>query len=443
MTIIESLVRLRDDLKKWVTNNLLFLDKRTRNIEDDGSGALNIIDEKGNLILRVDEDGVKTTAVEAKAIRVDGKDVSTLGSSMENIEDDGSDELTVTDPDGNTILRVDEEGLETTVVKAQRLVVNGVDVGEQEPPVTDYNDLENAPDIEDDESAELVVTDPDGNVVMRVDGEGIDAVGVKVNGVEVDPNNVQYTEQELTEEQKAQARANIGAVSADEVGTGDASMENIVDDESGELTVQDPNGNPILRVDEFGLETTRVVAGGVDLGAALAALDHDDVIYAIYGETTYAEVKAAADEGKVVLCLHGGRIYELATFYSVTYEGVTKYYAQFWAIPDSGQARYLAVEELDGESTWGHSGTYRGEGMHNKVKEITEESTDIQYPSAKAVYDLVQTAALTFETDDTLSLTDGVLKVNMATEVGDQTLPVTAAAVNTTVGNIETLLATI
>ena len=50
---------------------------------------------------------------------------------------------------------------------------------------------------------------------------------------------------------------------------------------------------------------------------------------------------------------------------------------------------------------------------------------------------------VSFETDETLILEDGVLRVNTATEVGDQTLPITAAAVNTTVGNIEVLLSTI
>lgn len=44
---------------------------------------------------------------------------------------------------------------------------------------------------------------------------------------------------------------------------------------------------------------------------------------------------------------------------------------------------------------------------------------------------------------ETLILEDGVLRVNTADEVGDSTLPITAAAVNVTVGNIEVLLGTI
>lgn len=48
------------------------------------------------------------------------------------------------------------------------------------------------------------------------------------------------------------------------------------------------------------------------------------------------------------------------------------------------------------------------------------------------------------ELDDTLKIdSEGKLGVNMATEVADKTLPITAAAVNTTVGNIEVLLQTI
>lgn len=49
-----------------------------------------------------------------------------------------------------------------------------------------------------------------------------------------------------------------------------------------------------------------------------------------------------------------------------------------------------------------------------------------------------------FTTDATLTLENGVLRVNTASKVeADNTLPVTSAAVNVTVGNIEVLLQTI
>lgn len=53
-------------------------------------------------------------------------------------------------------------------------------------------------------------------------------------------------------------------------------------------------------------------------------------------------------------------------------------------------------------------------------------------------------AGVQFETDETLTLKDGVLSVNTADAVEeDNSLPITSAAVHTTVGNIEVLLKTI
>ena len=63
-----------------------------------------------------------------------------------------------------------------------------------------------------------------------------------------------------------------------------------------------------------------------------------------------------------------------------------------------------------------------------------------------AVFNAMQGAAsgVDFTTDDTLSFENGVLSVNTADAVeADNTLPVTSAAVNTTVGNIEIILSTI
>lgn len=61
-----------------------------------------------------------------------------------------------------------------------------------------------------------------------------------------------------------------------------------------------------------------------------------------------------------------------------------------------------------------------------------------------AVYEALRNAGTSFSTDETLTLKDGVLRVNTAAVVeADNTLPVTSAAVHVTVGNIEALLETI
>ena len=56
----------------------------------------------------------------------------------------------------------------------------------------------------------------------------------------------------------------------------------------------------------------------------------------------------------------------------------------------------------------------------------------------------VNVGGIYFTTDETLSLKDGVLSVNTAQEPEpDNTLPITSAAVHTTIGNIEIILQTI
>ena len=88
------------------------------------------------------------------------------------------------------------------------------------------------------------------------------------------------------------------------------------------------------------------------------------------------------------------------------------------------------------------------EDIRNRVTSISETSDDTKYPSAKAVYDLFKsigssgdTSCVEFETDETLSLIDGVLSVNRAQKVEqNNTLPITSAAVYTEVGNINALL---
>ena len=57
---------------------------------------------------------------------------------------------------------------------------------------------------------------------------------------------------------------------------------------------------------------------------------------------------------------------------------------------------------------------------------------------------LPKAGGVNFETDETLSLEDGILRVNTADEATENnTLPITSAAVATQIGNIDILLKTI
>ncbi len=85
------------------------------------------------------------------------------------------------------------------------------------------------------------------------------------------------------------------------------------------------------------------------------------------------------------------------------------------------------------------------------------ESEDVYYVEDKEARDLAKSAVRTvngrmpdkngnvqLQTDETLTMRDGILSVNMAQAAEeDNTLPITSAAVYTAVGNIEILLGTI
>ena len=78
-------------------------------------------------------------------------------------------------------------------------------------------------------------------------------------------------------------------------------------------------------------------------------------------------------------------------------------------------------------------------GQTIRVKTVDETGRPTEWEAVDASSGGVQ-----FTTDETLSLKDGVLSVNTAQEPEpDNTLPITSAAVHTTVGNIEILLQTI
>lgn len=77
------------------------------------------------------------------------------------------------------------------------------------------------------------------------------------------------------------------------------------------------------------------------------------------------------------------------------------------------------------------------ETMGEAVSEMDERVTELENAAPNG-------GGVSFTTDETLSLTDGVLSVNRADSVqADNTLPITSAAVYVEIGNIDVLLQTI
>lgn len=100
------------------------------------------------------------------------------------------------------------------------------------------------------------------------------------------------------------------------------------------------------------------------------------VFEAVYGETTYEEIVEAYNGKKWIVCLVDGFSFHLVslsdnTAWFSTISGSTSYRA--WCNPQNKWFKTSYILEL----------------TTNKVKTISAESTDNQYPSAKAVYDFV------------------------------------------------------
>ena len=60
----------------------------------------------------------------------------------------------------------------------------------------DYNDLENAPDISEDDSGDLVIADKDGNIIFRSNGSGFETVNLAVQNITIDGKTIQEMIQE-------------------------------------------------------------------------------------------------------------------------------------------------------------------------------------------------------------------------------------------------------
>lgn len=126
-------------------------------------------------------------------------------------------------------------------------------------------------------------------------------------------------------------------------------------------------------------------------------VDTSEIVYVEYDTTPYADVAAAVNAGKQVICLMEGVALQLVGYSD------NKYFFSTPAIrkmPDTELEAGRTIGWVIGvsiDSTNGWSESYRidlpdltnVESTTNKVTSLSESSTDTQYPSAKCVYDLI------------------------------------------------------
>jgi hypothetical protein len=105
-----------------------------------------------------------------------------------------------------------------------------------------------------------------------------------------------------------------------------------------------------------------------------------EVFFAIYGTTTCAEIEAAYNAGKIVVCYYNSNVYYLGTI-STNNSAYIFNTTQGTTIADVYCRR--------SDNQWGSSNPTYAENITNKVTSLSSSSTDTQYPSAKCVYDLL------------------------------------------------------
>ena len=134
MNILESLTRLRDDLKLWVTNNL------------------NVLNAK----------------IDDSIIPIDDK----LDDSSSN-------------PIQNKVITKEIENLNTLIGGESVSSQIETAISQQEHFSGDYYDLVNAPNIIEDESGAITIADEQGKIIFKVDAYGAQSTAFAVDGINI------------------------------------------------------------------------------------------------------------------------------------------------------------------------------------------------------------------------------------------------------------------
>jgi hypothetical protein len=196
-----------------------------------------VVDEAGNIIFSVDASGAHTTSLslngESVEDIVDGRVASLVDSAPETLNtlnelasalgDDPNFATTIATEIGKKVDKVDGKGLSTNdftneykekldglenitfeesdptvpawAKEATKPVYTADEVGalSKDTPLFsgDYNDLENAPDISEDDSGDLVIADKDGNIIFRSNGDGFETVNLTVQNITINGKTIQ------------------------------------------------------------------------------------------------------------------------------------------------------------------------------------------------------------------------------------------------------------
>ena len=235
MNILQALVRLRDDLKLWVTNNLQALkeevdkksefsgdyndltnkpdidgeiNNRVESVENDINildGELNDVKENITTIESdVSTNRTNISVLNANLSVLDGNivsvddavadlesDVNTFKNNFNTHKNNTDIHVTKADKDGWNAHAIDDVSHVTGADKDtwnEHVENNAIHVVESDKTrwnnksdfSGNYNDLEDAPDISDDGTGQLKFVDEAGNIIMQLDDQGLHSTNLEL-----------------------------------------------------------------------------------------------------------------------------------------------------------------------------------------------------------------------------------------------------------------------
>ena len=159
---------------------------------EDETGALVIADEKGYIIAKINENGFKTTTVSAQAIKLNDIDLAEKLQELESKEVDLSNFYNKAEVDNKLKnVTIDTSALATkedvsTHADNTNVHINSADKAKWDAKSNfsgNYSDLSGAPNITSDSNDnELIITDGTGNVIMRVNANGLNVADIYIKG---------------------------------------------------------------------------------------------------------------------------------------------------------------------------------------------------------------------------------------------------------------------
>ena len=135
-----------------------------------------VVDEAGNIIFSLDAEGVHTTSLTLNDEKAATE--AYVDDAIKNIPEIPQWVTDIKTKPGIAEWEQDDEHL--TVSKAEKEMWDA-----KSDFSGSYNDLEDAPNITEDESNNLIVADTEGNIIFRADENGVETTQVIVDGVSI------------------------------------------------------------------------------------------------------------------------------------------------------------------------------------------------------------------------------------------------------------------